>query len=184
MFLIGSCHAAQESITIGDWIFAADLGDEWRADSTPLVESFDDWEDCYEDEVFWSGTMSGKSYFIPKGPTEMHYSGLGGKSGFIDLEVFTIPEQFKGLKMTDLLKAVADNCHCYTADSGGEKKIEFDGREAHLWEEDAYLDGKDYSFGVIAIKLSDTEIGVIEIERWDDAGRAWDAIESFKITHV
>ena len=49
--LIGSCHAAQESITIGDWIFAADLGDEWRADSTAMVESFDDWEDCYEDEV-------------------------------------------------------------------------------------------------------------------------------------
>jgi|GEM_PF-2237819 hypothetical protein len=112
----------------------------------------------------------------------MHYSGIGGKSGYIDLQLLTVPEPFKGLETADLLKAAVDSNHCHTVGQGGEKVIEFDGREAYLWEEDVNMDGKDYSTGIIAIKLSGTEIGIIDIDRWDGAGRAWDAMESFTIT--
>ena len=179
---INGCHAAQESIVVGGWTFTANLGDEWKADSTAPVESFNDWSDCYSKDVFWSGTQAALHFFIPKGPTELHYSGIGGKSGRISVQVLQIPEQFKGLKMPDLLKAAVDLNHCPTVNEGSEKDIQFDGRDAHLWEKDETMDGKDYSDGIIAVKLNDTAIGTITIERWDDAGRAWDAMDTFTIT--
>ncbi len=184
LVFVSGCHAAPESVVISGWKFTADLGDEWKLDSTAPAsfEAFNDWADCYSEDVMWSGTMANKPFFIPKGPTEMHYSGLGGKSGYIDIQVLQIPEQFKSLEIADLLKAAVDINHCRTVNGGEEKQIEFDGKEAHLWEQDENLDGIDYSFGIIGVKLSDAEIGVIDIMRWDGVGRAWDAMNTFTIS--
>jgi hypothetical protein len=181
---ISGCHAVQESIKVAGWKFAADLGEGWKLDSTApaWVEPLNDWADCYSKDVMWTGTMAHKPFFVPKGPTEMHYSGITGKSGYIDIQVLKVPEQFKSLGMADLLKAAVDINHCYTVDEGDEKDIEFDGKESHLWEWDGNMDGKDYGDGIIAIKLSDSEIGIIDISRWDGAGRAWDAMNTFTIT--
>jgi hypothetical protein len=186
LLLAGSAMASVESIVVDGWKFTADLGDEWRYDPTAEKDIFNDWLDCISEDIVWSGTDISKPFFIPKNPTEFQYSGLGGKSGFIDIVVLQIPSELKELDTTsDILWGAADSAHCYTTGEGSDEDVTFNGLEAHLWELDESLDGREHSFGIIAVKLSDSDVAIIDVERWDDSGEnASDAIYSFTITPV
>lgn len=172
-----------KNVTVGGWNFSARLSDEWRADPSCEVEQFNDWSDCHSDEAYyWSGMSINKPFFIPKGPTERHYSGMGGKSGFIDIEVLQIPKELNNLPLADVLTGAADSAHCYTVGEGSDEALTFNGRNAHLWTQDESLDGKEYSIGIIAVELDMSQVAIIEVERWDESETsAEDVIDSFTI---
>jgi len=183
LLFAGCCQAVEKSIVVDGWEFTADLGEEWRYDPGYSDDRYDDGTDC-RTGALWEVHAIGKPFFIPKNDEEVHYSGVfNGKSGFVDIEVLKIPSEFDGVDMKDILTLAADRFHCPTVGLGSDKDITFDGKEAHLWEEDDDVDDRYVSEGVIAVKLNDEKIAVIQVERWDDTGkRAWDVIEAFTIT--
>lgn len=167
------------NVTLDGWNFAANIGDGWRADPTVVPDTRYESPDC-SNKVTWSGAYLGKPYFIPKKTTEEHYSGLGGKSGYVNIAVLQIPSELKALSTTMLLAEATDNAHCHTVGEGSDEDLTFNGKEAHLWKQDETLDGKAYSFGIVAMKLNDDEVAIIEVERWDESGNsATDVINSF-----
>lgn len=185
ILLVGCCQGAETNFVIDGWKFTADPGEEWRYDPGYSDDRYDDGTDC-RTGVLWEVHVIGKPLFIPKNEEEAHYSGMfNGKSGFVNIEMLEIPPEFDGIDMKDILTLAADRLHCPTVGLGSDKDITFDGKEAHLWEEDGNVDDRYVSEGVIAIKLNDEQIALIQVERWDDTGkRAWDVIETFSIARA
>jgi hypothetical protein len=183
IFATDCASSSPATLNVEGWNFVANLGDEWKLDSSSVPENFDDWADC-SDEFEWSGASLDMPLFIPKEPDELSYSGFGGKSGFVSIKVLKIPDESNSMTMEKVLTRAANLEHCYTVGEGEDKDLTFDDKEAHLWTQDEELDGIEYSFGTISVKLSDTEVGVIRVVRWDESDSALDTINSFTIMSV
>lgn len=168
------------NVTLDGWNFTANIGDEWRADShfTTVIKPF--YNEVDHEGIAWSGTSANLVFFIPKTETEKRYSGTGGKSGRISIEVLQIPPEMKNYSV---LTAALYNIEWNSIGEGHEEDLFFGGREAHLWELPQTFDGVEYDESLLAVQLSDTKIATIDVTRWDGSEKsATDVINSFNIT--
>jgi hypothetical protein len=182
LMVIGAISTASPvSMDVAGWEFSADPGDEWKTDLTVVSEEFDDWSDCYS-EFKWHGTSLGFPLFIPKESDEQHYSGDRGRSGFLHLTVLDIPEELKSKSTAEILTQATDARHCPTVGLGDDEDLTFDGKEAHLWTLEDDWDDRAVSISTIAVKLSDSQIGIIEAQRREEPDSTLDVINSFTIS--
>ena len=86
------------------------------------------------------------------------------------------------MSTADLLTRATDARHCPTVGLGDDEDLTFDGKEAHLWTIEEDYDGRAFSESTIAVKLSDTQIGLIEAQRREEPDSTLDVIKSFTIS--
>jgi hypothetical protein len=170
------------NVTLDGWTFAANIGDEWREDShlSTVIKPF--YNEVDHEGIAWSGTSANLVFFVPKTETEKRYSGAGGKSGRISIEVLQVPPEMRNYSV---LTAALYNIEWNSIGEGHEEDLFFGGREAHLWELPQTLDGVKYDESMLAVQLSDTKIATIDVNRWDGSEKsATDVINSFTISPV
>lgn len=196
---------SDKSISLGGYTFTSDLGDGWIVPDDVAVYQKTDAYYPDDSDTAWKGYyvwpwLKFPSYpNAPKDDEEYQSSRT-----FAIIYVLTIPPELKAAQLkqnirvygsidkvpedqkekdTNEILAIATGKYTMDMTSNSEKDITFNDRQAHLIE----ADNSAYSGGRIAIALDNDTIGLIDVTVYYTQnnpfdGRAWDVINSIKIT--
>jgi len=180
---VGGCLAA--SADVGGWIFAADLGDEWRISNETW--SFDPHQDItFPDKASgwegWEGVGSLPFQFpeFPNAPEDDEF--YDSDSAYVRIFVLKIPEELKNdienqnIRVYGSLDKVPDDQKeqdlkrilqtvarfIWLGESDSEKDITFEDRPTHLIERDIDYNKIRKTDGVIAVALDANTVSIID----------------------
>jgi len=211
MLMASTANASENSVSVGEHTFTADLPDGWKAFDNLNIGPVNEEDAGIDDGYSWKG-FGAVPWFYPQYPNAPKGDSDQLFSSVVNLYVFTIPADLKKDQLdenirvygsadkipddkkkkdiADLLMVLAPPYLNKQMMDYSNKDITFDDHPAHLAEMTTQnLDNNnEVSSGRIAILLDENTIGIIDVTvcHFSNSGtffdsKAWDVINSITV---